>query len=275
MMEILYNIILQVIYTIGIVIIFGLIIALCNKTFYKLFDYSDKIIFATSILGTPIHEIGHAIFCVLFGHKIIKIKLFQNDESGVLGYVEHSYNPRNVYHQIGNFFIAIGPIVFGSFILLLLMNLLTPDLYYEYYDLAYEYSISNFNVFSTDSFSSFITLIIDIIYLIFSLDFIKSIGWWGYLIICLCVSLHMNLSPSDIKISFKGLLIILLSVVIFNVITYFIKPDIAYITTDLAIISGTYIVGFLLISIVFSIILVIIAYAYNKIKKKMSMKKIF
>ena len=41
-----------------------------------------------------------------------EIRLFQPDlETGVLGYVNHSYNKRNMYKVLGNYFIGVAPIV--------------------------------------------------------------------------------------------------------------------------------------------------------------------
>lgn len=69
-------------------------------------------------LGTSVHELGHAIFAIIFGHRITKMKLFSPDpETGRLGYVNHTYNPDNIWHLIGNFFIGFGPIIFGSIML--------------------------------------------------------------------------------------------------------------------------------------------------------------
>lgn len=66
---------------------------------------------STAVIGTPIHELSHAIACLIFGHKINDIKLFTLNNNGPLGYVSHSYNPRSIYHQVGGFFIAIAPFI--------------------------------------------------------------------------------------------------------------------------------------------------------------------
>jgi hypothetical protein len=73
-------------------------------------------------IGTPIHELAHAIFALLFLHRIHSISLFSPDlESGRLGSVQHGYNPANPYQLIGCFFIGIAPILICPLFLLLLL----------------------------------------------------------------------------------------------------------------------------------------------------------
>ncbi len=82
-----------------------------------------KGVYLTAWIGTPVHELGHVIFCHLFCHKVKEVALFQPDKSsGVLGYVHHSYNPKSIYQSIGNFFIGIAPMLTGSAILFLLFD---------------------------------------------------------------------------------------------------------------------------------------------------------
>ena len=106
---------------------------MCNRLFYSSIGNKSKVLcYATGFIGTPIHELSHALMCLIFGHKITEIKLFQiNSADGVLGYVKHSYNPKNIYQRVGNFFIGTAPVIIGFLILTGLFDLLLPDIYSE------------------------------------------------------------------------------------------------------------------------------------------------
>ena len=118
------DILLQLVVIFGLIFIFGFTIAAINKRFYyNLGDKSHIVCIATGFIGTPIHELSHALMCIIFGHKINEIKLFTPSCSdGLLGYVNHSYNSKNFYQRMGNFFIGIAPIVFGSCLLIAFLN---------------------------------------------------------------------------------------------------------------------------------------------------------
>jgi hypothetical protein len=90
---------------------------------YKFFSRTGFLILF-GWLGTAVHELGHAFFALIFAHKIKEIKLFTpKSANGSLGYVTHTYNKRSIYQRIGNFWIGIGPILFGTS-LLFLINLI-------------------------------------------------------------------------------------------------------------------------------------------------------
>ena len=142
--------------------------------------------------GVMIHELGHAFFCLVFGHKIVEMKLFSPEENGTLGYVSHTYNPRNFYQRIGNFFIGTGPIWFGIATLSLISHLLLPA-----------GGEPENNSLMTNFFSIF-----------FSFDFWGRWQSYLWLYLMLTIASHITLSPPDLSGSFDGGLIILLTVII-------------------------------------------------------------
>lgn len=82
----------------------------------------------TGWLGTPVHELSHALMCVVFRHEIVEMALFRPDRNNRrLGYVIHSHNPRNLYQVIGNFFIGIAPVIGGTLVLMGLLLIFFPE----------------------------------------------------------------------------------------------------------------------------------------------------
>ena len=63
----------------------------------------------TAWIGVPIHELGHAIMCVLFRHKIVATQFFPTDTSqGALGYIQHQYNQKVCINELGISLSALG-----------------------------------------------------------------------------------------------------------------------------------------------------------------------
>ena len=97
-------------------VLFGLAVWGCRQA-YCLFvgeDSGRPLILAASVLSTPLRELGHAMMAVLTFHRIEDFCLLNAyDPDGELGFVEHSYNPRNPIAVLGNFFYALGPVVTG------------------------------------------------------------------------------------------------------------------------------------------------------------------
>lgn len=76
-------------------------------------------------LGTVVHEAGHALFALLFGHRVTSVKWFDPQaRDGALGAVHHEYDPRSPYQQVGRFFIGVGPLVLGTAVVALSARLL-------------------------------------------------------------------------------------------------------------------------------------------------------
>ena len=148
-----------------------------RKSLAKIFGIQGYIYLTAP--GVMIHEIGHAIFCLIFRHKIVEMKLFSPEEDGTLGYVNHSYNPNSFYQRLGNFFIGTGPIWFGVAVLCLISWLLLPD----------EMQISDF----------------------FSLNFWGRWQSYIWLYLALTISSHITLSPPDLAGSADGGIAILIT----------------------------------------------------------------
>jgi hypothetical protein len=73
---------------------------------------------AAGWLATALHEAGHAVFAMLFGHRVNRVKWFDFDaEDGTLGKVEHDYDPTSLYQRVGRLFIGVGPVLLGALVL--------------------------------------------------------------------------------------------------------------------------------------------------------------
>jgi hypothetical protein len=208
-------------------------------------------------LGTTLHELGHAIFCVIFGHKITEMKLFHpNPETGTLGYVKHSYNRTNIYQLIGNFFIGIGPIILGTAVIYLLAYFL---LGINFINLGNNVSsvasqISSWNGLG-ELFQNIWSSSINLFSEVFSWHHVSS--WQLYLFIYLVFAIgsSITLSFPDIKAALAGFGMIVLSVFIVNLATVWAGN---FITNAVIGISGYY---SLFYTIIFLIMLVNVAVA--------------
>lgn len=172
-------------------------------------------------LGTIVHELGHAVFCVIFGHKITDIRLFDPDpESGTLGYVKHSYNRTNVYQLVGNFFIGIGPILLGTAVIILLFYWLlglSPN------NLAGNFSAvpSPLNTWVSvrellqNLWNSSAHLLVEV----FSWQHITSWQLYVFIYVVFAIGSSITLSPPDIKAALGGFIAIVVLIFILNLAT--------------------------------------------------------
>ena len=258
-MAIIYNFLFQIIFTVGVIAVFGLLIALCRRAFCKIVgDNAYKILIATGVIGTPIHELSHALMCVVFGHKIVEMKLFKPDSDGTLGYVKHSYNPKNLYHQIGNFFIGIAPILGGSGVLFLLMFLLVPGVFSDVSDQLKFMSLLSFNLFEASTYSASLQLFGDIVKEIFHYTNTGNFLWWIFIILSVMIASHMELSTADIKGGLVGLGFLAALLLVVDIILYFVSLSALEAVTGVMTSFSFIIIGFLAIAGIFSGIMVLI-----------------
>lgn len=214
----------------GNIIIFGFILYLLSSMTRRIFAKTlgaKTELYITGWIGTPIHELSHALFCIIFNHKINDIKLFTT-KSDTIGYVLHSYDSRSWYQQIGNFFIGVGPIIMGTLIVYFLFLLLAPELKENIFSVKIDYdkSAGILNMIYSgisNIFTSILNIFSNIIKNIIVSQSYKNIGFWIFIYLSISIASHMELSPADISHALKGMLVIFAVSLIFNTLLFIIK----------------------------------------------------
>ena len=217
-------------------------------------------------LGCSIHELSHAFFALIFGHKISEIALFEpNSNSESLGHVSHCYNKSSIYQKIGNFFIGISPLLFAGIVLFLCILLLF------HFDVT---QLSNFRIsthlftdlsllkqFGLTLWSSLITF--------FSIVFTGPSAslWKSALLIYILYSTgsSMTLSKSDVGSALSGFLWLIIIFLVFNLLTLWIGNFVIdFLLRIVPYISGFYFL--LILSMIANGLFIIILFLLNLIK---------
>lgn len=222
---------------------------LSDKNNELLFSTSPRAYALSSYIGVPVHEIGHLIMCLLFFHKVSDVKLISFSlRSREMGYVEHTYNHKNIYQQIGNYFIAIGPIISGIIVILLLHHWMTPETINIYLDDIQSISKDYFNIFNIDILNRVFDLYKSYIVNFYNEFNIGMIKTWLLLVGIIFISLNMSLSGPDLEHAKAGILYSVIVLVIINTISFYLRYSL-FVRVDYYISN---------ISLVFNIILPII-----------------
>ncbi len=257
-MEILTNLFYQLIFTAGLVALFGILISVFRKIFLGLSGNVGRyILLIFGIVGTPIHELSHALMCVIFGHRVTKIKLFDPlSKDGTLGYVNHTYNKKNIYHQIGNFFIGTAPVVLGSGAIIGLMYFLVPEIFG-----GVVAELSAIGALSKgESYTEYFALFGRVLGLIFSPENFSDGMWWIFIVLAVMISSHTELSTLDIKGGAVGFVFIALLLLAVDAVVYFVSPEALTALTAAMTSFAVSMAGFLAISLVFLGFMIAIAF---------------
>ena len=259
--------VVETLYLIGMMIFVGFILGYLREHSMTNFQrsFGEKAVMITGFIGVPIHEISHAIFAVVFKHKITKIKLFQKkDAQGILGYVNHTYNPKSIYQQIGNFFIGVAPIIGGIAAIIGLMRVFIYNVYSDFINV----SINNLQVTAITEgaiknvFSSYFLLI----KMIFSIKNFSNIYFIIFLFLAICISSHISLSKADIKGAFQGItaffLVLFVFKFIFNILVFS-----KYVSGVNTFKYNIIMVDFLAVALIFSIITYCISWLLLVLKR--------
>ncbi len=202
----------------GGLFIFGTILSKLQKWTQKNYHRSVGVkgILWTAWLGTPIHELSHALAAKMFFHKITGIKLFQpNFLSGELGQVSHRWNEKSIFQNIGNFFIGLAPMIFGSIILSCFLYFLVPNGREIFASLTVpEYSIEAFLKSGLSIFKK-----------MFEIGNIKKFEFWLFLYVSFCIASHMSPSSQDKKGILHGLIFIVSILLLCNFFAIILQID--------------------------------------------------
>ena len=190
----------------------------------------------TAWIGTPIHEMGHAFFALIFRHKIISVRIFEpNHESGNLGHVDHSYNTKSLYQVVGNFFIGSAPMIFGSAILIIFLYSFVPN--------AKDIFIPLFLHFQNPW--QFLQAIFQSLQNLFTLENIRHWNFWLFLYLSLAVASHMAPSKPDRHGMWRGFYWIAILLILVNIITLLLKVDITVYILNLSQYLGFFVAIFI------------------------------
>ncbi len=259
--DILLSFLLQIAFTVGIIVLFGFLIALCNKKFYANFgSRALRVCYITGAIGTPLHESAHALMCLLFGHKIVEIKFFQiNSDDGCLGYVKHTYNPKNIYCRIGNFFIGVAPIVCISAVLYLLAYVLLPGFVS---DIAVSVGAVDSAAGWGDAFISVLSSV-PAFFL-----YAATWQWWVFVLVGIFLALHMTLSKPDIQGAWSGILLLLVAVLIADAILGLVSPTLLSSFTAAVMKIGSWLLSFLVLALLISVLALLLSFVFRLCRRK-------
>lgn len=208
---------------VGLPIVIGFILKLTGD---KALEYRTRVnrrkgVTVFGYIGTPIHELSHALMALLFGHKINKIVFFKPPSESVnervaLGYVNHSYNPNNLYHRIGLFFIGIAPTIGGVIAIYVVTYFLMPNLFGELY---HTYSVgANKGLEGIASIGLLVSQVATTLGVLFSPQNLLNPFFYLYFYIILAIASHMRLSKEDMQGATLGLITIGVLLLIFETI---------------------------------------------------------
>ena len=247
----------QMMFVFGFLILYGMLISFFNNCFYSACgDKARPIVKLTGYIGIPVHELSHAAMCLLFGHSIKKIELFNHKKRAkILGYVEHTYYRDNPYHQLGNFFIGVSPILAGGGVILLFVWLLVPSLFGRMTGEIAIIAASLSDGLSEGFFSAFADGALRIAGDIFSVGNFTKPLYWLCLVLIFAVAIHMEISASDIRSGARGLLALAILFLATDLVLGLLFPSALVRFTSGCVIIGVYEALFLLVPAIFTAVL--------------------
>lgn len=248
--------------TVGVFLVFGLIFKLLSSEIQKLemnlFGLFSYVIIYPFVI---IHELSHLFMAIIFTNKIEEVKLLNFSNDGTLGYVSFSkvnsnFKIRNVYQNIGDFYVGLAPIIIGSSLFLYSSKFINNDLFDSIVKLAKKHDTIFDLILSFSNFKNF--------------NFLFNFNIILFIIIVFSISSLFLLSTSDWEGCLKGIpyLVITISIinVIFNSFNWFITfSNWLYIIQNTLFLTMMYIVFY-------GLIIYVLLKVINFIKTKREVK---
>jgi len=197
-----------------------------------------KSVLWTGWLGTPVHELSHALFCLLFRHRIEEIALFRPDPSlGRLGYVNHTYDPRSRYQVVGNFFIGTAPFLGGALALYGLLWLFDPR--------TARHALSGGGLASAVAGGNLVAggralweQSFGVLSGVITWDHLSSLPFWFFLYGVLCIGSHTAPSGTDYRGAREGGAVLLGALLVLNVLFLALGGRAGAVTAAMAGVTG-------------------------------------
>lgn len=195
-----------------VLVAFGFLMGKARQAAWKNFSKKARgyvLLDFFNLIGTPVHELSHLLFALLFGYHIDKVCLYRRIKTarkngGTLGFVKMHYEGQGLFHclrrDVGLFFIGVGPLLLPPVLLFLCGHLLPKSI------LALPSAFQN----STDSFFKALQ----------QLNGTDIIILFAYLYVIISVSMNMELSRQDLHIAIKGLLVLEVLFLLLSIFAY-------------------------------------------------------
>lgn len=183
-----------------VLVVFGFLMGRARQSAWQNFSRNARGYFLLdlfNLIGTPVHELSHLIFALIFGYHIDSVCLYRRVKTarkngGTLGYVKMHYEGSGLLHSLrrdtGLFFVGVGPLLLPPLLLFLIGRLLPASLQ------ALPGAFQN----GTDSFFKALQ----------QLGGTDIIIMFAYLYVIISVSMNMELSRQDLHMAAKGLLVL-------------------------------------------------------------------
>lgn len=196
----------------GVLLAFGLVLYYLERRTFTVLSWAfggKATAIATGWIGTTVHELSHVLMCLVFRHKVTEVSFFRPDtQSGVMGYVGHSWNRKSLYQNLGLLFIGVAPLLGGCAALIGLGYLLVPG-FSSVVDQAALLPHLEGNERMGAYLSWLLVVIRETLGALFASEQLGRWELWVYLYVSASVSSHLAPSPADMRGGLPGVGLVL------------------------------------------------------------------